>query len=73
MPPLNAQEDDPSFKNADAGIIEKIEVYGVHRRLSSYGALKDNIAKTEYSLTSSLKMLLAFEFLTSVQCAVPSV
>jgi hypothetical protein len=25
--PLNAQEDDPSFKNADAEIIEKIEVY----------------------------------------------
>jgi hypothetical protein len=56
MSPLNAQEDDPSFKNADAGIIEKIEVYGVHRQLSSSGALKDNIAKTEYSLTSSFKI-----------------
>jgi outer membrane receptor for ferrienterochelin and colicins len=58
--PLNAQEDDPSFKNADAEIIEKIEVYGIRRRLSSSGALKDNIAKTE---------LLTDEFIENTQAA----
>lgn len=40
--------------------IEKIEIYSVHRRLTSSGALKDNIAKTE---------LLTDEFISNTQSA----
>jgi outer membrane cobalamin receptor len=40
--------------------IEKIEVYGVHSRLSSSGALKDSIAKTK---------VLTDEFIENIQAA----
>ena len=40
--------------------VEKIEVYGVRRRLSSSGALKDNISKTE---------ILTDEFIENTQAA----
>jgi len=50
-------------ENMDTSVkegIEKIEVYGVRRRLSSSGALKDNISKTE---------LLTDEFIENSQAA----
>jgi len=65
IPPVYAQDDNkqvnqPAATDVTTENVEKIEVYGVRRRLSSSGALKDNISKTE---------LLTSDFIENTQAA----
>ena len=55
-----AQNENENADNIAKESVEKIEIYGVRRRLSSSGALKDNISKTE---------LLTDEFIENSQAA----